>query len=1130
MAYNHYGYGRPSAHTHICGLYIWDPTQYMRQYLPLVSLAAHATIQHTASRTVLTQTFTNPRTTTVPELRYTFPLYDGVSVVGFTCTINRTRVIRGIVKERAEARQTFDAAVAAGQTAGLLEQLPESSDVFTTTIGNVPAGAEVKVQIVYLGELKHDAQVDGVRYTIPTSIAPRYGAVPGGVALQYDGTRHSTGVKEEGGMEIVVDVDMPAGCEVQSVQSPSHTLAVSIGKTSTQADEVRSFSKASATLSLGSTALDKDFVLHVVASNTSNPIAILETHPTIPNQRALMATLVPKFTTPLPATKPEIVFVCDRSGSMGEGQKIPNLVKALQLFLKSLPVGVKFNIVSFGSRFEFLFKNGSKTYDAESLKKAEAYVARMGADFGGTEMYAPLEAVFKKRYADLPLEVFLLTDGEIWDQERLFGMVRDNVKKGNARVFSLGIGHGVSHSLIEGVARVGNGFAQSVGEAENMSAKLVRMLRASLTPHVGDYTLEVKYAPETEREKEKNAMVDLDDDGFEVIEKVMDGLSISTSGIDTTASTNPASPKPKKVISLFDNAAVEPPHDTHLAPPTAASRFANLPPLPPPKLLQSPWHIPPLYPFSRTTVYLLLSPSACKRTPSSIVLRGTSEHGPLELEVPVTVLEQKGETVHQLAARSAVGELEDGRSWVFDAKDAATGQLLKERYPGQFPDMVQREAVRLGVQFQVGGKWCSFVAVEANDDSITNKSLDQTNHSMIGNDEEDDEEAAEEYKGAAPLAFPAPPPPYAYNASAGNAHRVGMQMMQARQRQQMSPARSSMSHQLQPQNAQMQMAAPSASYSQYGMSASPSQIAGFDERLASLALPAGAVEYESSTVRSVMSAKRAPSGAFGFGSVGGAVANSVGGLFKRSSASGGRGGRGGRASAQASPDAVRDSHSIEYCKAAPENYDPTIEDSTPSSSAAQVIATLPMTGFSPSSSALPPAPRPSGIAMGGPGSGPGAASAASSPQDRKRKMKTSAHARYRNEVEEAAAMPTSLDDYDLFDDVPPLRDGYRDSIDVVQALVAMQGFGGEWGWSHALEIALDVGRAQAEKAVQEAGLQSIGRDVLATACVLVFLRRKIAGRRDEWELLGDKAEAWLEGQLGGRSGVERLLKAVEGLF
>jgi hypothetical protein len=68
--------------------------------------------------------------------------------------------------------------------------------------------------------------------------------------------------------------------------------------------------------------------------------------------------------------------------------------------------------------------------------------------------------------------------------------------------------------------------------------------------------------------------------------------------------------------------------------------------------------------------------------------------------------------VHQLAAKKAIAELEQGRGWLPEAKDKDTGKLLKEQHESQFSDMVEREAVRLGVQFQVGGKWCSFVALE----------------------------------------------------------------------------------------------------------------------------------------------------------------------------------------------------------------------------------------------------------------------------------------------------------------------------------------------------------------------------------------------------------------------------------
>src|SRR5207253_2678124 len=142
-----------------------------------------------------------------------------------------------------------------------------------------------------------------------------------------------------------------------------------------------------------------DFVLQIIAKDTGVPKAILESHPTIPNQRALMATLVPKFS--LPPEKPEVVFVCDRSGSMS-GSGITLVKQALQVFLKSLPVGVKFNICSFGSNYSFLWRK-SKTYSQHTLNEAVRHVETFDANFGGTEMFQPLKATIDQRYKDIPL-------------------------------------------------------------------------------------------------------------------------------------------------------------------------------------------------------------------------------------------------------------------------------------------------------------------------------------------------------------------------------------------------------------------------------------------------------------------------------------------------------------------------------------------------------------------------------------------------------------------------------------------------------------------------------------------------------------------------------------------------------
>ncbi|KAK1658440.1 von Willebrand factor type A domain-containing protein [Colletotrichum godetiae] len=686
----------PSTHIHICGLYYIDPRRYLqttRQYLPTLSQSVHARIIASTSRTTLTQTFINPSPTEpTPELRYTFPLYDGVSVVAFTCTINNDRVIRGVVQEKTAARNTYNQAVAKGQTAGLLEQLPDASDVFTTTIGNVPAGAEIAIDIEYLGELKHDAEVDGIRFTIPTSVAPRYGAFPGELLAK------PTNVSAKDGIRIVVDAEVPTGSVIKSIQSPSHPISVSVGSTSTMnANATPSLQLASATLSLGTAQLDNDFIIQIIATNTSNPVAVLETHPTIPHQQALMATLVPKFK--LAATKPEVVFICDRSGSM-EGNKMEDLKNALRIFMKSLPVGSMFNICSFGSRHDFLFPK-SVMYDQSTLETAMRHIDTFSANYGGTQIYNPIETTFKRRHIDLDLETFVLTDGEVWDQGRLFGMVdrMTQESKGAIRLFTLGVGKDVSHSLIEGLARAGNGFSQSVSENEKMSGKVVRMLKGALTPHVNDYTLEVKYADaESETEPE---------DDFDIIEPE-DAVRGKTTDIK----------EPEKPISLFDNSADDD-VDMEDAQPrgdnSGLERYSHIPTVKPPKILQAPFQIPPLFPFSRTSVYLLLSPDRELRskTPESLVLRGTSSQGPLELRIPITVLDQKAKTIHQLAARKAVKELEEGCGWIYHAK-GRDGNLLQTQHPGRFPSMVEREAVRLSIQFQVGGKWCSFVAVEQN--------------------------------------------------------------------------------------------------------------------------------------------------------------------------------------------------------------------------------------------------------------------------------------------------------------------------------------------------------------------------------------------------------------------------------
>ncbi len=107
------------------------------------------------------------------------------------------------------------------------------------------------------------------------------------------------------------------------------------------------------------------------------------------------------------------VFIVDRSGSMS-GSNISVTKEALVLFLKSLPPGSRFDIISFGDQFSHMCQDQKGfEYNDKNVEHALSLIKNFKADFGGTEIYQPLQSAIDKLQSSGPKKIFLLTDGEV---------------------------------------------------------------------------------------------------------------------------------------------------------------------------------------------------------------------------------------------------------------------------------------------------------------------------------------------------------------------------------------------------------------------------------------------------------------------------------------------------------------------------------------------------------------------------------------------------------------------------------------------------------------------------------------------------------------------------------------------
>jgi Ca-activated chloride channel family protein len=454
-----------------------------RGNLPLESIEAAATITGLVGRTVLTQGFVNPHDVAL-EATYIFPLPDRAAVTAMRMTADG-RVVDAELKERGQARQEYDQAIAEGKRASIAEE--ERPDVFTMRVGNIRPGERVSVELTFVGPLSYE---DGeATYRLPLVVAPRY--IPGAaidepsVGAGYaedtdavpDASRITPPVLLPGfpypvRLAIGVDID-PAGLSLGEVRSSLHDVTVEGNHLSIRPGE----------------RANRDFVLRLHYGEPEQATHALTLTPDADGAEGTFRLTVLPPTTAAPPRPRDVVLVLDRSGSMG-GWKMVAARRAAARIVDTLTASDRFAVLTFDNTVDQpadLPEGLAEATDRNRYRAVE-HLARVEAR-GGTEMLAPLtQALGLLTDKGRDRVLVLVTDGQVGNEDQIIAKTAKSLS--GVRMHTVGIDRAVNAGFLGRLAAAGGGRCELVESEDRLDEAMDRIHRRIGAPLVTGLTVE----------------------------------------------------------------------------------------------------------------------------------------------------------------------------------------------------------------------------------------------------------------------------------------------------------------------------------------------------------------------------------------------------------------------------------------------------------------------------------------------------------------------------------------------------------------------------------------------------------------------------------------------------------------
>ena len=325
--------------------------------------------------------YINPSESDPLECVYTFPLEKTSVLAKFEVSIEN-RIIETKIQVKQLAQERYDDAIASGKAAVLATQ-KKKDEMMTVRLGNLLPGQSATLKSTILSHL----EVVGGYYcfALPAAFYPDYKkhGVANKNAFNYE---FSYEVQISGNSKIS-NLSIPAHAEIVSQNDERTEILIRSEKAGRNVDlYYRTYDMMVPQLQYSRSPDSDDVAVQVSLVPTFDPMQPQDFFEVVENEKPEQAKLSN-------GSDYHFIFIVDRSGSMQVQDRMSLAIDALTIFMRSLPVGSKFSIISFGSSYEsmqFKFEKIISYFD-QSKDSAVNEIQNFSPNFGGTNIMEPLK-------------------------------------------------------------------------------------------------------------------------------------------------------------------------------------------------------------------------------------------------------------------------------------------------------------------------------------------------------------------------------------------------------------------------------------------------------------------------------------------------------------------------------------------------------------------------------------------------------------------------------------------------------------------------------------------------------------------------------------------------------------------